>query len=108
MAAAIFSVGHRDFRLPGLGAYLQEAANQGDGWAIVRGVAALVFVIVLLDQLAWRPLLAWADRFKLEMLAGENPPTSWFLDALRKARLVAWARTRGRSCLGGTRRSRGR
>jgi len=92
MAAEIFSVGHRDFRLPGLGAYLQEAASQGDGWAIVRGVAALVFVIVLLDQLAWRPLLAWADRFKLEMLAGENPPTSWFLDALRKARLVAWAR----------------
>ncbi len=92
MAAEIFHVGQRDFRLPGLGAYLQEAANQGDAGAIFRGVGALVLVIVLLDQLVWRPLLAWADRFKLEMVAGEEVPTAWFLTALREARIVAWAR----------------
>jgi NitT/TauT family transport system permease protein len=91
MAAEIFNVGQRDFRLPGLGAYLQEAANQGDAGAILRGVGVLVLVIVLLDQLVWRPLLAWADRFKLEMVAGEGAPTAWFLTALRKARIVAWA-----------------
>jgi NitT/TauT family transport system permease protein len=92
MAAEIFSVGHRDFRLPGLGAYLQEAASQGDAGAILRGVGVLVLVIVLLDQLVWRPLLAWADRFKLEMVAGEGAPTSWFLGALRNARVVVWGR----------------
>ena len=93
MAAEIFSVGRRDFRLPGLGAYLQEAANQGDAGAILRGMGALVLVIVLLDQLVWRPLLAWADRFKLEMVEGEEgAPTSWFLTALREARVVAWTR----------------
>jgi NitT/TauT family transport system permease protein len=92
MAAEIFSVGQRDFRLPGLGAYLQEAASQGDAGAILRGVGALVLVIVILDQLAWRPLLAWADRFKLEMVEGEGAPTSWFLTALRDARVVAWTR----------------
>ena len=88
MAAEIFTVGQRDFRLPGLGAYLQEAANQGDTRAILWGIGALVLVIVALDQLVWRPLLAWADRFKLETVEGENPPTSWFYDLLRSTRVL--------------------
>jgi len=90
MAAEIFTVGQRDFRLPGLGAYLQEAANQGDTRAILWGIGALVLVIVALDQLLWRPLLAWADRFKLEMVEGENPPTSWFYDLLHSAHILEW------------------
>ncbi|MCS7283215.1 MAG: ABC transporter permease subunit [Anaerolineae bacterium] len=90
MAAEIFTVGERDFRLPGLGAFLQEAANQGDTRAILWGIGTLVLVIVALDQLVWRPLLAWADRFKLEMVEGENPPTSWFYDLLRNSRLLGW------------------
>jgi len=90
MAAEIFTVGQRDFRLPGLGAYLQEAANQGDVGAILWGVAALVLVVVALDQLVWRPLLAWSDRFKLEMVEGEEPPASWFHDAVRQSRLADW------------------
>ncbi len=94
MAAEIFSVGHRDFRLPGLGAFLQAAANQGDTKAILSGVGVLVLLIVLLDQCAWRPLLAWADRFKLETVAGEAAPGSWVLNALREARIVAWGRER--------------
>jgi len=89
MAAEIFTVGGRDFRLAGLGAYLQEAANRGNGQAIAWGLGAMVVVIVLLDQLAWRPLLAWADRFTLEMIEGQSPPTSWFHDVLRGSRLVA-------------------
>ncbi|HEU4400914.1 MAG TPA: ABC transporter permease subunit [Candidatus Polarisedimenticolia bacterium] len=88
MAAEIFSVGARDFRLPGLGAYLQVAANRGDLRAVLAGVGTLVLVIVLLDQLAWRPILAWADRFKLEMTAGEAPPESWFHDLLSRAWIV--------------------
>ncbi|MCS7285793.1 MAG: ABC transporter permease subunit [Anaerolineae bacterium] len=88
MAAEIFTVGERDFRLPGLGAYLQEAAHQGNVQAILWGIGTLVLVIVALDQLVWRPLLAWADRFKLEMVEGENPPTSWFYNFLRNSRLL--------------------
>ena len=90
MAAEIFTVGNRDFRLPGLGAYLQEAANQGDIGAIAWGIGTLVFVIVALDQLMWRPLLCWADRFKLETVDGDARPKSWFYDALREARLLDW------------------
>lgn len=88
MAAEIFTVGQRDFRLLGLGAYLQEAANQGNVNAILWGVGALVLVVVALDQLVWRPLLAWSDRFKLEMVEGEGSPSSWFYDAIRRSRLV--------------------
>jgi len=85
MAAEIFTVGARDFRLPGLGAYLQTAANVGNLGAVVAGIGTLILVIVLLDQFVWRPVLAWADRFKLEMVTGEQAPESWFFDALSRS-----------------------
>jgi len=91
MAAEIFTVGSKDFRLPGLGAYLQEAANQGDFRAIAFGLAALITTIVALDQFVWRPLLAWADRFKVEMVESDEPPTSWFYDLIHASRLFLWA-----------------
>jgi NitT/TauT family transport system permease protein len=81
-------VGERDFRLPGLGAYLQEAANQQNLAAVAWGIGTLVLVIELLDQLVWRPLLAWADRFSLSMVGSDRPPTSWFYDLLSSSSLV--------------------
>ena len=92
MAAEIFTVGSRDFRLPGLGAYLQEAANQGDFRSIAFGLAALITTIVALDQFIWRPLLAWSDRFKVEMTESDQPPTSWFYDLIHTSRLFLWTR----------------
>ena len=94
MAAEIFHVGARDFRLPGLGAYLQTAANAGNLTAVFLGVVTLVGVIVLLDQLLWRPLIAWTDRFKMDMVEGDEPPRSWFLDLLSRAWLVEQFGTR--------------
>jgi NitT/TauT family transport system permease protein len=93
MAAEIFTVGDRDFRLPGLGAYLHEAANRGNVVAICWGVAALIFMIAALDQLVWRPLLAWSDRFKIESVEGQERPTSWFYDALKTSRIVSRIRS---------------
>jgi len=90
MAAETFTVGERDFRLPGLGSYIQEAVAQANPHALLWGIGALIFVIVLFDQLLWRPLLAWADRFKLEMVESEHPPRSWFYEALRSSRLLRW------------------
>jgi NitT/TauT family transport system permease protein len=88
MAAEIYTVGSRDFRLPGLGAYLYEAANQNDYRAIGLGVTALILTVILLDQLIWRPLIAWSDRFKVEMVESDNPPTSWFYNLLNNANLL--------------------
>jgi NitT/TauT family transport system permease protein len=88
MAAEIFHLGKRDFRLPGLGSYLQEAANKGDLRAIGMGLLTLCVVIVALDQLIWRPLLAWSDRFRLDMVGSDSPPTSWFHEVLMNSHLM--------------------
>ncbi len=88
MAAEIFTLGARDFRLPGLGAYLQTAASQGDIPALLFGIGTLILVIILLDQLVWQPLLAWAERFKVSQVSADNPTTSWFLNSLRRSELA--------------------
>src|SRR5215475_13908109 len=90
MAAEMFTVGQRDFRLPGLGAYLRAAADRGDVHAMGWGVGTLIGVIVALDQLVWRPLLAWSARFKLEMVTSEAAPTSWCYDVLRNSWVMEW------------------
>jgi NitT/TauT family transport system permease protein len=90
MAAEIFTVGQKSFHLPGLGAYLQAAAFQGNIPALAWGLGTLIVVIVIMDQWIWRPLLAWADRFKIEMTESDNPPTSWFYDLSHNARIVRW------------------
>ncbi len=89
MAAEIYNLGSRDFRLPGLGSYLQTAAGAGKMNAVVAGLITLVCVIVLLDQLIWRPLLVWAEKFKLETVQGDRPPRSWFFDLLSHSLLMA-------------------
>lgn len=90
MAAESFTIGERDFRLPGLGSYLRAAADAGDKHAIAVGVLVLVGLIVALDQLVWRPLLAWSHRFKVDMVSAAEGPTSWFYKALRSSRVIAW------------------
>ncbi len=93
MAAEIFNVGARDFRLPGLGSYLQTAAVAGDARALALGLLTLVLIIALLDQCVWRPILAWAERFKIEMVGGDAAPRPWFLDLVHHSRLMRYART---------------
>src|SRR5260370_22891069 len=88
MAAEIFRVGTRDFRLPGLGSYLQAAANAGSLRAVLAGLGTLVLVIVILDQFVWRPLTAWTDKFKVKMVEAEYPSSSWFAHLLSRSWLV--------------------
>ncbi len=94
MAAETFTVGERDYRLPGLGSYLQSAADHADIGAILWGLAALIGIIIVLDQFIWRPLLAWADRFKVEMVESDDPPTAWFYDVWQRARVAKWWKQR--------------
>ena len=90
MAAEIFTLGERDYRLPGMGAYLQTAGEAGDLLAIGLGMATLVVLIIGVDQLVWRPLLAWADRFKVEFTESAAPPSSWFYAVLQRAQVDNW------------------
>jgi NitT/TauT family transport system permease protein len=89
MACEMFELGKRDFRLPGLGSYLQTAASAGDTRAILWGIAAMVAVIVLLDQVVWRPVIAWAEKFKVEQVESTDLPSSWLLNFLRESRVIA-------------------
>jgi NitT/TauT family transport system permease protein len=88
MACEMFVLGNRDLRLPGLGSYLQTAANAGDTRAIAWGLAVMIGVIVLMDQLVWRPIIAWGGRFKFEQVEAAETPRSPILDWLRRSRLL--------------------
>jgi NitT/TauT family transport system permease protein len=68
MACEMFVLGTRDFRLPGLGSYLQTAASNDDTRAIIMGLAVMIAIIVAIDQLIWRPAIAWSDKFKFEQV----------------------------------------
>jgi NitT/TauT family transport system permease protein len=83
-----------DFRLPGLGSYLQDAADNGDTRSILLGILTMVAVIVLIDQLVWRPVIAWAEKFKMEQVESTSAPTSWVFDLLRRSRGIALFRKR--------------
>ncbi len=89
MACEMFVLGQRDFRLPGLGSYLQTAASAGDTAAILWGLAMMIAVIVLLDQLIWRPVIAWADKFKFEQVETAGASRSAVLGLLRRSGLFA-------------------
>jgi NitT/TauT family transport system permease protein len=80
MVCEMFVLGQRDFRLPGLGSYLQTAASAGDTTSMLWGVATMVLLIVLLDQFVWRPVIAWAEKFKVEQVESTDAPRSWVLN----------------------------
>jgi NitT/TauT family transport system permease protein len=89
MAAEQFVLGDRSFQLPGLGSYLQVAANTGNGGALLLGLVTLIILIILLDFFFWRPLVAWADKFKLELSGESEPPGSPVLAMLRGSAMLA-------------------
>ena len=91
MACEMFVLGNRDLRLPGLGSYLQTAANAGDTRAIVLGVFTMIAVIVLMDQAIWRPIIAWSEKFKFEQVEGSGTPRSPILHLLRHSKALTYA-----------------
>ncbi len=94
MACEMFVLGANDFRLPGLGSYLQTAASAGDTEAILWGIATMIALIVLLDQIVWRPVIAWAEKFKMEQVESADVPESWFLELVQHSRLLKRLRKR--------------
>ena len=84
IAIESFTLGNKDFRLPGLGSFLATAANKGDFKAIFWGLVVLIGIIVATDFFVWQPLIALAERFKLEMIETENAPQSWVFDIVRR------------------------
>ena len=80
-----FTMGNRNFQLPGLGSYIQTATYDGDVRALVSGIGAVVLIVVATDQLVWRPLIAWSDKFKFEQVEASERVTSPILALLRRS-----------------------
>ncbi len=89
VAAEAISVGHTTVTLPGIGSYIALAIARRDLAAVGWAIGTMLIVILVYDQLLFRPLVAWADRFRFEQELGVTPPRSWVLTALRRSVLVA-------------------
>lgn len=88
------SVMNKDIKLPGLGSYMASAIERGDNQAALLAVIAMLVLILASDQFVWRPMLAWADRFKIELTGSSAAPTSWVYDLLQGTTLFAWLNER--------------
>jgi NitT/TauT family transport system permease protein len=84
------NVMNKNIKLPGLGSYMAAAVEAGDSRAAGYAILAMVVTILAFDQLAWRPLVAWAEKFKLEQTEGRDNPESWLLDVLQRSYALAW------------------
>jgi len=96
-----FRLGDRDFRLPGIGSYMSVAVDQGRTDAMLYAIGAMTLMIVAVDQVLWRPIVVWAQKFRVDEGGTQEKLTSWFLNLLRRSRLIAvlwrlWRRLRRR------------
>jgi NitT/TauT family transport system permease protein len=91
-----FTLGDRDFRLPGIGSYMAVAIEKGDSRAMAWAIIAMVIMIVACDQILWRPLVAWSQRFRNSDIEGEDAPESWVLNLVRRSQFVRRMRLRRR------------
>jgi NitT/TauT family transport system permease protein len=111
VASEAITVGNTSIKLPGIGSWLAIAIEQKDIAAVVMAVATMGVVILAYDQLLFRPIVAWADKFRFEQTAAQHRPQSWVYDLVRRGRLVqrifapiAWALTRHKPRLSRNRR----
>jgi NitT/TauT family transport system permease protein len=88
VASEAISVGNTTITLPGVGSYIALAIEHRDLAAVGYAIATMLVVILIYDQVLFRPLVAWADRFRFEQEPGLVPPESWVLDVLRRSRLI--------------------
>lgn len=88
MACEMFTLRDRDFRLPGLGSYIQTAANRGEMLHILYGLGAIVVIILVFDTLLWRPLIAWSQKFRFATVSSEEERESVVIDLIRRSIIV--------------------
>lgn len=87
VASEAISVGDTTITLPGVGSYVALAIKEQNLPAVGWAVLAMLAVILIYDQLLFRPLVAWADKFRVETSASGTAPSSWLLSAARRTRL---------------------
>ncbi|HUD89476.1 MAG TPA: ABC transporter permease subunit [Xanthobacteraceae bacterium] len=88
VASEAISVGNTTVTLPGVGSYIALAIEQQNLKAVGWAIGTMLIVILIYDQILFRPLVAWADRFRFEQEPGIVAPRSWVLELLRRSRMV--------------------
>ncbi|MFL9871104.1 ABC transporter permease [Paraburkholderia megapolitana] len=88
VASEAITVGNNTITLPGIGAFLAQAISEKNLHAIGWVILAMTIVILAYDQLLFRPLVAWADKFRMENTSSGDAPESWLLDLIRRTRLI--------------------
>src|SRR5437588_1118359 len=88
VASEAITVGTTTVKLPGIGSWLAVAIDRKDIRAVALAVATMALVILAYDQLLFRPIVAWADKFRFEQTAAQERPRSWVLDIVRRTRLM--------------------
>ena len=94
VASEAISVGNTTVTLPGIGSYIALAIERRDLAAVCWAIGTMLVVILVYDQVLFRPLVAWADRFRFEQEPGVPPPQSWVFDVLRRSRIVEQSKER--------------
>ena len=89
MLCETFTMGTRNFQLPGLGSYIKSAADSGDVRALLSSIGVVILIVVATDQLIWRPMIAWSDKFKFEQVESADRVTSPILELLRRSRVLS-------------------
>ena len=87
VASEAITVGDTTITLPGIGSYVATAIDQRDLGAVAWSVIAMLVIILLYDQLLFRPLVAWAEKFRFEQSSGGPAPRSWVLELVKRAHL---------------------
>ena len=82
------AVAHQDIRLPGVGSYIALAIENRDLHAVGYAILTMVVVIFLYDQILFRPLIAWSEKFKTEQSSDGEEYQSWLIDLIRSSRLM--------------------
>jgi NitT/TauT family transport system permease protein len=88
VAAEAFTVGKTSIALPGIGSYIATAIADKNMTAILWAIMAMLFVILIYDQLLFRPLVAWADRFRIDAEGNDEAAESWALKMFRRSKLM--------------------
>ena len=88
VASEAISVGNLQIALPGIGSYVARAIQERDLHAVWYAIVAMTITILVYDQLLFRPLVAWADKFRYEQTAAQTVPRSWILDLLQRTSIV--------------------
>ena len=89
MACEMFPLNGINFQLPGLGSYIQTATYSGDVRALLSGIGTIVLIVVATDQLIWRPLIAWSEKFKFEQTESADHVTSPILTLLQRSAIIS-------------------